>query len=401
MLRTLLSVIFVSVLLGIVIGAGGAFALLAHNRWRPELETNPYHQSQPHTPEQTKQPRAKAFIEETVYHFGVKDVKAGGSHEFFIKNTGTADLTLKLDRTTCSCTGIDITPSRVPPGKTAKCVLTYNADRAMTGPFSQGGVILTNDAENREIRLLVEGVFTASVVVQPSAVNIAKIPAGTDYTMPVRFYGFEDKPLEISEPVWTDREHFALEWQPSAMTAADKEDTLLRTAKSVIEGTLTVKAGLPAGYFQERFHLKTNSPNLPAVELAVNGQVVSSRIAVSGMGFNKSTGIFVLGNTVPGKSIIRELSVQISGHSASSSAVRIKQAEPVWIKAELLPPKNSGQLRVFPIRIEIPADAPVGSYVMRDNGVPAFILLETSEEKTPAETNPASMLIPIQFSVGQ
>jgi len=395
MVRTLFTAIGASCLLGTLLGLGIAFGFLSVNAWQPESETKPYEKLAESAFTQVTNPNAKASIEETTYNFGVMDVKASGTHDYFIKNVGTEDLILALDRTTCSCTGIDISPTRVPPGKTAKCHLRYNADQATTGKFSQGGIIRTNDPDNREIRLVVEGVFTNPVVAQPSALNLPKITLGASQTATIRFYGFEDEPLHLSVPAWTDREHFDFQWQSVEHSQSDRDNSLLSLAKSVVEGTLTVKPGLPVGPFQEWFQVKTNYPSQANVTFLVSGQVAGGNVSVSGRDFNRATGIANLGSTVTGKKISRELSIRFAGSSASLASVQVESVEPKWLRAELSPPHDTGPLRTFTLTIEVPEDAPTGNYIIRDGGQQAYITLETNDENTPV------LKIPLQFAVGK
>ena len=395
MVRTFLTTVCVSCVLGALLGIGIAFSFLSINAWQLESETKAYEKLAQTAFTHATNPNAKVSIEETTYNFGIMDVKATGTHDFFIKNIGTEDLILLLDRTTCSCTGIDISPSRVPPGKTAKCHLRYNAEQAMTGKFSQGGVILTNDPANREIRLIVEGIFTNPVVVRPTAVNLSKVTSGVSRTATIRFYGFENETLQLFAPTWTDHEYFDFQWNPAELNESDDDDSFLSLAKSVVEGTVTVKPGLPVGSFQEWFQVKTNCPGQTSISFSVSGQIVGGNVSVSGRGFNKATGIADLGNTVTGKKISREFSIQFSGLSARSASVQVKTVEPSWLRTELSLPKDAGQFRIFSLVIEIPEDAPTGNYVFRDDSQQAQVTLETNDENTPI------LKIPLQFAVGK
>ena len=395
MVRTLFASVLVSCAFGALLGASVAFGFLSVNAWQPESETKTYESLAKDAFTQVTNPNAKAFIEETTHNFGIMDVKASGTHDYFIKNVGTGDLILKVDRTTCSCTGIDITPTRVPPGKTATCHLKYNADRAITGKFSQGGSIRTNDPDNPEIRLIVEGIFTNPVVVQPAAISLSKIPTGTSRTATIRFFGFENEPLQLSTPNWQNREHFDFQWQSAELSETEQADYFLSLAKSVVEGTITIKPGLPVGSFQEWFQVKTNYPSLANVAFSVSGQIVSGNVSVSGRGFNQATGIADLGSTVTGKSISREITIQFSGASALSASVKVGTVEPAWIRTELSSPQDLGPRRMFSLTIEVPENAPSGNYVIRDGGQQAHITLETNDESTPV------LKIPLQFSVGQ
>jgi hypothetical protein len=394
-MRSLLHAVLASSLFGVLFGAGIAHSFLSTNAWKLETETVSRATLIEQAHALATNPKAKASVDKLTYNFGVMDVKATGSHDFFITNVGTEDLILILDRTTCSCTGIDISPTRVAPGKAAKCHLKYNAEQAITGKFSQGGIIRTNDPDQREIHLIVEGFFTNPVIVSPTTVNMPRVATGTSRTAKVRFYGFENESLQLSAPAWTDHEHFDFQWETAELSESDRADSsYLGAAKSIIEGTLTLKPGLPVGSFQEWFQLKTNYSSQVSVNFLVSGQIVSGNVAISGQGYNRSMGVAELGRTVMGKSITKEISIQFSGASAQSASVHVKVVEPVWLRTTLASPRDVGPIRIFSLTIEVPEDAPTGSYVFGD-GRQAHITLETNDESMPV------LRIPLQFAVGR
>ena len=422
MVRTLVLTVLASCIVGTLLGFGIAYGFLTVNAWQLEPEMKFYEKitavstAQETAPEESIENQsetaidelkldesaqapitnsnAKALIEKTLHNFGVMDVKATGSHDFFVKNVGTEVLTLTLDRTTCSCTGIDITPTRVLPGRTARCHLKYNAEQAQTGKFSQGGIIRTNDPNNLEIHLLVEGVFTNSIVLHPSSVNFSGVPAGTSRTATVRFYGFENEPLQVSSPMWTNAEHFDFQWEPAKPNDLE-DDGYLSLAPSVVEGTITLKPGLPVGPFQEQLQVRTNYPSMVNVSFLVRGQIVSGNVSISGQGYNRATGIFDLGRTVIGRSISKPISIQFTGSSAPSASVQIKIVEPSWLRTDISPPQDVGSRRIFSLAVEIPDNAPTGSYGFGADSSQAHITLETNDTTMPV------VKIPLQFAVGR
>ena len=390
MIRTLVTAVLTSSVFGVLLGGGIAYRLLSVNAWQVESETQSYDSLLETALRQAVNPNAKAQIEETTHSFGVMNVKAAGSHDFYIKNVGTEDLILVVDRTTCSCTGIEITPTRVAPGKTARCHLKYSAEQAMSGKFAQGGIVRTNDPQKREIYLGVEGVFTNPVVVQPGVVNFSRVLPGVSRTAIVRFYGFEDEPLELSAPTWENREHFEFHLAPAVIVESGGADSsYLSLAKSVVEGIITLKPGLPVGTFQDWFQVQTNYPSQASVGFVVSGQITSGNVSISGTTYDSATGILKFGNTV----VSREILIRFSGSSASSAEVKIATVEPAWLRTKLSPPKDAGPTRSFALTIEIPDDAPTGSYGFSGEGQQAYVLLETNDESMP------SVRIPLQFAV--
>jgi len=395
MMRILFSVFLASSVFGTLLGMGVAYSFLSVNAWQFESETKPYETLAETALAHATDPNAKAQIEETIHNFGVMDARAAGSHDFFIRNVGTADLILSVNRTSCSCLGIDIMPTRVPPGGTACCHLKYTAEQATAGKFGQGGIVLTNDPENREILLRVEGVFTNPVTVRPSSINLPRVTVGTTRTATVRFYGFESEPLQISAPTWTDHEHFDFQWKTVDPEESDEADSHFALAKSIVEGTVTIKPGLPVGPFQDWFQVRTNYPRQTNVNFVVSGQIVGGSVSISGQGYNRSTGVADLGRSVMGRSLSREISIQFSGAAAQSASVQVSAVEPPWIRTKLSPPRDVGPLRMISLTIEIPEDAPTGSYVFSGDGQQAHIILETTDETMPV------LRIPLQFTIGR
>ena len=386
-----------SCVLGIVLGIGSAGAVLTVNGWNPELEFKKHADLVVEVFEKNSNPNAKAFIENNIHDFGIKDVKEKGRHEFVIRNDGTAPLTLEVNRTTCTCTGIDLSHKRLSPGQQAVATVHYDAERAMTGPYEQGGTVVTNDPENREIYLGIKGIFTSPIVVSPSNVFFPSIQASGSDSTTIRFYGFEKKKLELETPEWNDHDHFDFVLTPSELTDADKEDRMNKLASSVYEGKVTVKPGLPIGTFQEKFVVKTNYPSEPVLEMFVRGKIVGSGVSITGMGFNKDNGVLSMGSTEVGQKLVRELSIQFSGLSGARADLKIADVKPEWLKTSLTQPRDIGsetaRRRFYTLSIEVPATAPVSNFQKADAENVAMITLATGLEAVPL------VKIPVQFIV--
>ncbi|MDR1964854.1 MAG: DUF1573 domain-containing protein [Planctomycetaceae bacterium] len=395
---TLILVIFSGVI-GVLVGIGTSISALTINGWNPELEYKKHADLMLEAAAKASNPNAKAFVENAVYDFGIKDVQEKGQHDFPIKNIGTAVLTLEVNRTTCTCTGIDLSSKNLKPGETAIATVRYDAERATTGPYTQGGTIVTNDPENREIFLSVKGIFTSPIVVSPGTVLFPGIPASESRSASIRFYGFEKTPLKLENPEWNDHDHFEFHLEPSELSEADKADSMRKNAGSVYEGQVTVKPGLPVGTFQEKFFFKSNYSSEPAFELSVRGQITGSGVSISGTGFNKETGSVLLGKTVIGQKIVKDVSIQFTGTSAFRADLKIKEIKPAWLKTTLSEPRDLGgesvRRRLYSLTLEIPTDAPVCNFLKSDEENVAMITLETGLDDTP------TIKLPVQFAVEQ
>lgn len=396
-MRTTVIVIATAILLGVVVGLGSAFSALKINAWNPELEFKKHADLMREAAEEAANPNAKAFIESTVYDFGIRDVKEKGQKTFEIKNVGSAPLTLEVNRTTCTCTGIDLSSKRLLPGQTAIATVHYDAERAMTGPYNQGGTIVTNDPENREIFLSITGIFTSPIVLNPSSAVFPTVPASETRSAKIRIYGFEKTPLQLEDAQWSDRDHFDLKLTPSELNDADKENSLHKLASSVYDAEIVVKPGLPVGTFQEKFTLRTNYAGEPRIEFLARGQVAGSGITIAGTGYLRDKGYALLGKTTVGQRLTKDVSIQFSGVAAMQADLKIKETVPSWLKVSLTQPRDIGsetsRRRFYTVTIEIPTDAPVCNFMKSETESDAMITLETGLSDTP------TLKIPIQFAV--
>ncbi|MGL4595037.1 MAG: DUF1573 domain-containing protein [Thermoguttaceae bacterium] len=391
-------VLFVASLLGVLIGLGASFVGLRVNGWNPELEHKKHSELVREIVKRTENPDAKAFLETTTYDFGLRDVKDKGEHKFVIKNVGTAPLTLEVDRTSCSCTGIDLSSKRVMPGETCIATVHYNAERAMTGPYTQGGVVVTNDPNNREIYLSIKGIFTAPIVLNPQTITFSNMPASETRAASFRIFGFETEPLslQLSDANWNDREHFDLVLTPSELSELEKENSLYKNAHSVYEGVVTVKPGLPIGTFQEKFQVKTNYSSEPSVEFLARGQIVDGSISIAGSGYDRESGMVRLKTATVGQKMIWSGTIRFSGANSDQVDLKIKAINPDWLKVTLKRPdvsSTSHRSLFYIVSVEIPSNAPVCNYMSGDESGLGIITLETGLSDVP------ELKIPLQFAV--
>ena len=392
------TVIILSCVLGILVGLGTAKSALSINAWNPKLESIKPEDLARQAAQNLFNPNAKVEVPETLYDFGVKDVRENGQHVFRVANIGTAPLTLEVNQLTCTCTGIDPPKQTLAPGRTGTLTLKWDADRA-TGFFKQGGTVVTNDQSYPEIHLAVQGIFTSPIMLSSSAISFPNISPSETYSAKIRIYGFERAQLEILSSEWNNREHFEFRVEPSELNEAEQENSLHKNAGSVLEGTITVNPGLPMGAFQEKFLLRTNSAAEPNVEFLVRGQVYSSAITLAGMGFNRETGSVLLGKTNPTQRLAKDVSITFSGLTASQADLKVQEVRPDWLNVSLTEPREIGaessRRRFYSLNIEVPVGSPVGNYIRADEESVAMIVLNTGLAETP------TLRIPVQFAIEQ
>ncbi|MDR3108822.1 MAG: DUF1573 domain-containing protein [Planctomycetaceae bacterium] len=382
--------IFVSVMLGVFIGAALVQAAF-RSSWDVKSETASLVEFDNKVKSITENPNAKIKLYETVYDFGVMDKKEKGTHHFKVENVGTAPLTLEMNATTCSCTGIDISPKRVLPGKTATVTLHWDAEKAFTR-FNQGGTVLTNDPANKEIMYTIQGLFVAPALVSPGTLSLNNVTAGYEAVGTVRVYGFENDTLAIERIEWDDKEHFNVTCEQSELNEKDKDDMVNQHAKSVSNVNISLKPGLPLGSFQERITLHTNYPGEPKLEVLVIGKISGDEVVVGGTYFHKDTGILALGKATTGQPLVRDISLTFTGNAVAKASPHIRDVTPKWLNVVISEPRKLGSRLFYSITVTVPANAPASNFSGTDGTV---LLIDTGLENTPL------LQIPLQLTVAE
>jgi hypothetical protein len=307
--------------------------------------------------------RAKVeLLEDATYDFGVVNVATAqaGNHVFKLKNVGRDPLTLKVAETSCSCTGVDISPNKVPPGETAELDFKWDAENK-TGKYTQSALINTNDPQYSTIQLRVEGLYMAPVMARPFELIFSRIYHGDQATGHFRLFGFQEKPLKITKVDFPDSEHFQVTHSSTELTEEEKEAPVFRNAKSAVEFEVQVLPGLPMGPFEQRMMLTTNYPQMPQFEYTVRGMVTGS-MAVIGSGYNKRTGVLDMGTIPPEKTVMKTIMLRFSGPDAEKIDPQVVELRPEWIDVQFEKPVEAKKSRIFPVTVVISGGSPTSNY---------------------------------------
>lgn len=95
-------------------------------------------------------PQPSVELNEVFYNFGSVGPTEVVTHEFAIKNTGEAPLTINRAYTTCGCTIADFTSTVIPPGMVSLVTLRFDAGFHDTrGQTVRRGIIIENNDPDR------------------------------------------------------------------------------------------------------------------------------------------------------------------------------------------------------------------------------------------------------------
>lgn len=322
-------------------------------------------------------------VEPEVHDFGTMDSKSEKSHDFVIRNVGTAVLVIENKGTTCKCAVSDFQSRTIKPGKSTKITLTWTA-KEFFGPFEQQATIGTNDPQRPKVVLKVKGRITAPLRASPMEVVFADVAAGQPAHTSVNVYAYKTadlklKDLRLEDP--TTAELFEI--TPKRLTPERIREE--KDAQSGYELDIRLKPGLPLGPFRQTILLETNSPKDPKLEVPIKGKI-GSDITIAGRDWNERRQTLELGVLAHGQGAERTLFLRVRGYYRR--AIEFEVAEtfpPEVLSAELGKEGTFSQgiaVRV-PLVIRVGKDTGAANYLGSKQSPPGHVILNTNHPQVP------------------
>ena len=341
---------------------------------------------------------------ERLYNFGVLQNGEVGKHQFVLKNTGTADLTVSVEETSCKCTAADLGKGTVKPGDSTVIDVSWKTADYI-GEYVQKVLIRTNDPDMMMVELEVRGKIVADARAMPSEFAFTNITHGYSAQAQTQIACYKNPPLEITGYDYLNpdvKNNFELQIDPLTEDEYQSEPD----ATGGYRLTLNAKDNLPLGPFSETLVLKTNSQFQPEIKVPIYGTVVGN-ISLAGPGWNEESKTWILGileSGKIGKKILWVLDRSVKAEDREKLKpgdipphinLEIESVNPDWLQVELEKPvylPESGVVRTI-IHLTVPADAPICDYWGHVQEKMGTIILKTSSE------DEKSILINIRFAV--
>lgn len=416
-----LQTVFFAVLTGAAVGILLGIWTADGRNWEIAMENPEYWEARQAAQESVVQDALEGKIKtarvetpEIEFDFGVKEKNQAtvtGSHDFPVKNVGTAPLTLKEKSKSCFCTEFSIAKKTLLPGESTTVNVKWDAERG-GGSFKQSVLISTNDPVRPEIFFNVKGLFSAPVVCNPNQLLFSGISNTEANSREFHILGFGSesdgtpKPLQISDADVTvsDPDHFEVTLQPGSldeMTEEAKNNEVLGKATALIKGVMTIRPGLAHGAFQEIVRFKTARPELPFLEMMVEGQIAGS-ISISGAKYDKhKTGQLMIGPVSSAKGSVDSFRLTLFDPTviADAKTVRVESVRPDWLKVRFHYPDAEVQ-KTMPVKwvdaeVEIPSGSPQERYSGPGLSATGEIVIGIGEGESCQE-----VILPVSFAVG-
>jgi hypothetical protein len=318
-------------------------------------------------------------VDQPHYDFGTMQRGTSKSHEFVIRNTGTAPLKIRNGGTTCKCTLSKVADESIPPGGSTTVKLEWSA-KADGGPFGQTATILTNDPTQSKVELRVDGQIMAISNVEPPDFLFDKLAVGETKSVPVYVMSMLQDELSVTDAQISDptiRDKFDVKIEP-----VDPKDLPNKLAKRGYRVTVTAKDGLPVGRFRSWVTLHTDLTDATKLEVPIIGQVVGD-ISVTGVaGWNAEDGVLTIGSVKSSEGGQGKAFLVVRGPGAADIKFDVKSKEPDVLKVTLGEPKKLKDTLVqVPVTIDIPKDTRPMVHLDTAQGEAARIVFSTSHPK--------------------
>jgi hypothetical protein len=379
--------ILVSAVIGIAVGAA-----LAYVEVQPTVNG-----PQPHIAAATNKsepasdssgPRVE--VDNPTYNFGTMQRGTQMTHEFVVRNVGTAPLTLNVVSTSCKCTVGDVSGDPIPPGESVPVKLEW---RALTGvgSFRQTAYIETNDPRQSRVMLSVDGQVAEASGVAPPDFVFGRVSAGTEKSADVYVMALAQEELEVHDPELSyeeTRKFFDVQIEP-----VDRASLPDPNAKQGVRIRLTAKPGLPLGHFDQYLSIATNIPDAKNLVIPIVGRVVGG-ISVYGSLWSENRGVLRLGNVSSEEGASSTLNLVIRGAGADEVSLEVTATDPPELNAKLGEPK---QLKPTLVHVPLTVEVPPGTRPMvrleTDHSDGARIVLKTTHPDAP------EMVLRVEFTV--
>ncbi|MFM7245035.1 MAG: DUF1573 domain-containing protein [Planctomycetaceae bacterium] len=350
----------------------------------------------------TAGPKPRAEVPETRHAFGTLGTGGSGLHEFLVRNTGDAPLTLRKGETSCTCTVSDFdaaeggTPDGtkvVPPGGETKIQVRWKG-KPPGGPFRQQATILADDPRRPELVFVVEGTVVPTWRSAPDLIALPRLSASSGETATAEVFTFGPEAPTVTEAVFDDPAFAQLASLATAPLSA--EEVAAETgATGGFRVTLTLEPGLPLGALKRTIRVSFTMPEPHVAEIPIDG-TVGGDLVMAGPGWDSSRQALLLG-TVSGKTGLRtRVFLTAKGPHRDSVRPTVREVVPDSLQVtvgEGSPIGSGGAVRI-PIDIAIPPGSRGVNHLCSQQGPAGRIVLATGHPDTP------EFVIPVCVAIG-
>ena len=213
--------------------------------------------------EAERQPRPDLPFEDRVYEFGIAGPEQTITPVFTFSNVGPRPASISGITASCGSSAVLLSKPNIPPGGTAKIKTTLQTHR-YEGRQESTFIIHSNDPEEPQIKLIMQGMIKRNVAVVPQGLNFGDVKEGEVATGRVRVLQLSAQPLVV-ERIEADQRYLMV----AASSFRDENSRGLNI-------DITLKPQVPAGPFTDVITLHTNIKKQPRIDVPVWANIIGN-----------------------------------------------------------------------------------------------------------------------------
>ncbi len=233
---------------------------------------------------------ARAMFETTSHDFGTVARGAKAEFLFVLQNIYKEDVHISGVRSSCGCTTPVIENASLKTWETGGIRAKFNS-RSFLGQKSATITVTLDQPFPAEIQLTVSGYIRSDVVLQPGAVDVGEVDAGTplEQTIDISYAGRND---------WQIR---GIDVPHDYLRVSLRE---MRRGQGRVDYQMNVRLteDAPVGYLQDQFFVVTNDQRMERIPVMISGRVLPS--------VTVSPSSLALGVLQPGQQVTRKILVR-------------------------------------------------------------------------------------------
>ena len=206
-------------------------------------------------------PKPHLFFEEPVYDLGIAGPSQKITHTFKFTNLGSAPLHITRVGAGCGCMAALLSESEVPPGSSGEIQATFKT-RRYEGRQETTITVHSNDPDNPEIDLMIQGMIKRNVAVVPQGINFGDVEKGKTVTRRVRLLQLSQNNLVVHK-IEANEEYLTV-----SMSRFREENS------RGINIDIALKRDVRVGRFSEVITLHTNLKRRPRIDVPVWANVL-------------------------------------------------------------------------------------------------------------------------------
>ena len=217
----------------------------------------------PAAPAAAEAPAPIIFCEQPSFDFGAAESGQMITHEFLLKNRGTAQLDIGSVRPSCGCTVANISTQAVPPGGEARVTAQLNL-AGRTGPQHKAITVDSNDPKQPQLTLLLSGNVADAITINPAQLIFGQLSHTSSTSAEVILSTGNGQPFHVTGvnlamPIFTTEVATRAEGKTYAIT-------------------LRSKPTMTPGNYQSVMRVSTDSPTKPTIDVLVAANVVGDLV---------------------------------------------------------------------------------------------------------------------------